>query len=540
MWRSLKTRSASACLHVLCLNEACQEILESLKLPDVHLHPLSALEAADPALLGARSNRSRVEYYFTLTPCLPLYLLRTHPEISQLTYVDADLFFFADPQPVLDEIHGHAVGIIEHRFPDELVYLEKHGRFNVGWLTFNRDPVALDCLKVWREQCINWCYDRVEPGRFAEQKYLDEWPTRFDGIWVVQHRGANVAPWNLNRFELSLQGEELRVGGQPILFFHAHGFRPSGAGRAATLNLKQYGVAATPLMLLNIFEPYERALVDATAEIAVPLAQALLSDESRNTAVVLEDLRAQVAAIGHQLEVCELDRAARLDVIHGLQAELEASEADRAARLDVIHVLQKELKASEADRAARLDVIHVLQRELKASEVDRAVRLDVIHGLQGELATSEAESTSRLEMVHRLQTELMASEAGREVHTALIHTLQKDLLASEADRASLVDVLQTLQTKLGASEADRSVQLDSIRAMQEKLEASEDDRATRICLIDELQKRVAALNTELKDVRTQLAQARSRVEALELSRTWRWTRPLRRMASWLERPPKGA
>src|SRR5262245_55075766 len=97
MWRSLKAQRPSARLHVLCLDDACQEILESLALKDVRLHPLCSLEQHDPELLKARGNRSLVEYYFTLTPCLPLYLFRCHPRTSRVTYLDADLFFFADP-----------------------------------------------------------------------------------------------------------------------------------------------------------------------------------------------------------------------------------------------------------------------------------------------------------------------------------------------------------------------------------------------------------------------------------------------------------
>jgi len=440
MWRSLKQRRANTILHVLCLTEACREILAGLTLPDVHLHSLNALEESNADLLRAKGNRSLVEYYFTLTPCLPLYIFGLCPQVSRLTYVDADLFFFADPQPILEELGDNSVGLIEHRFPDRLADLAKHGRFNVGWLTFTNDPIARGCLETWRAQCIEWCYDRVEPGRFAEQKYLDEWPDRSARIRIIQHRGANVAPWNLDRFELSLDGEELRVGGHPLLFFHAHGFEPAAASRPRVLNLEAYGVEETPLLHRAIFDTYEQALIDATTEIATPLAFALLSDPPRGGEFLRETLAAS-----------EADRAARLDVIHMLQRQLEASEADRAARLNVIHTMQRQLEASEADRAARLDVIHTTQRQLEASEADRAARLDVIRTLQGQLEVSEA------------------------------------------DRAARLGVIQAVQNRLQASEAD------------------------------------------LAAVRTQLAHSRSRVDAMELSRSWRWTRPLRWAAGLLKK-----
>jgi hypothetical protein len=466
MWTSLKNRRASAILHVLCLNEASREILTGLRLPDVNLHSLNAIEDTDPELLRARQNRGLIEYYFTLTPCFPLYIFKTHPEVRRLTYLDADLFFFADPQPVLDEIGDNAIGLIEHRFPDELADLAQHGRFNVGWLTFRRDRIALQCLDTWRAQCLDWCYDRLEPRRFAEQKYLDEWPDRYRSVQIIQHRGANVAPWNLDRFELSLKGEELSVGGQPLLFFHAHGFEARSPGRLAELNLKPYRVTETPLVVRFIFEPYQNALVAAITEIAVPLALALLSDQPRNTVRLLETLQAS-----------EADRAARLEVIHTMQRQLEASEADRAIRLDVIQTLQNQLKASEADRAARLDVIHTVQNQLDASDGDRAARLAVIQSLQKQLEVSEADRASRLEV---------------------IHSLQRQFAASEADGAARLDVIHAMQTQLDVNDAD------------------------------------------LDRMRTQLGQALSRVDDIELSRSWRWTRPVRWVEDRLKKRDGGA
>ena len=360
MWRSLKQVCVSATLHVLCLDDACKAILGELHLPDVHLYSLDELEAADEDLSRARVSRALVEYYFTLTPCLPLHILKTHPEVPRLTYLDADLFFFADPQPVLDEIGPSAVGLIEHRFPNELADLEGYGRFNTGWVTLRNDSIALRCLERWREQCLEWCYDRVEPGRFAEQKYLDDWPAVSDGIHVVQHRGANVAPWNLNRFEISLHEEGLRVGGQPLLFFHAHGFEPRSPGRRRALNLAMYRVEESRLLLDFLFGPYEQALIAATTEIAVPLALTLQVDRSRGSALQLERLNAQ-------LSMSEADRDARLEVIRTLQAHLESSESDCAARLDVIHGLQRQLESTEAGRATLLSVITDLEKRLEAS-----------------------------------------------------------------------------------------------------------------------------------------------------------------------------
>ncbi len=268
MWESLKRHCPAAELHVLCLTPACEEILSGLGLPDVHLIPLDALECAFPELTPARVDRNTVEYYFTLTPYLPLYLLDRVEATRRITYVDADLFFFGDPQPIFDEVAEASIGIIEHRFPERLQALERRGRFNVGWLTFRDDAAARACLDRWRGQCLEWCHDREEPGRFADQKYLDDWPERVPSLRIIEHKGANVAPWNLDRFELVEREGKLFVGTDALIFFHAHGFEPATPGAGRFLNVEPYGVTETPLLLEQIFDPYTRALDEVTKGLA--------------------------------------------------------------------------------------------------------------------------------------------------------------------------------------------------------------------------------------------------------------------------------
>src|SRR5689334_21833619 len=116
MWRSLKQHHASAVLHVACLSDECQAILAPLRLPDVHLHTIADIEARYPQLHLARENRTQIEFYFTLTPYLPSFVLETRPDLQRATYLDADLFFVSSPQPIFDEIGTVPIALIEHRF----------------------------------------------------------------------------------------------------------------------------------------------------------------------------------------------------------------------------------------------------------------------------------------------------------------------------------------------------------------------------------------------------------------------------------------
>ena len=248
------------------MDRVCYDILVQLKLPNVHLIPLEDFEAGDEKLLRAKENRRLIEYYFTCTPSLPLFILNRHPEVDRITYLDADLFFFSSLIPLYDEIGTHSIAIIEHRFPPHLRHSDIHGIYNVGWLSFKRDEHALACLQWWREQCLEWCYDRVEDGRFADQKYLDAWPDRFPGVVVLRHKGANVAPWNVSNYIVREDRGRIWVDEQPLIFFHFHGLKKVNAW-LYNHNLGDYGVRISSSLLWSIYAPYISNLLNMSQDL---------------------------------------------------------------------------------------------------------------------------------------------------------------------------------------------------------------------------------------------------------------------------------
>jgi len=223
LYDSLKDFCPSFTLYILCLSQVCYDILKIKKLEHVHLISLDTLEEYDPELLFAKKNRSIVEYYFTLTPCLPLYILSNYNNIDSITYIDSDLCFFSDPAPIFEEIEHGSIAIIAHKFPKKLEDFEIYGKYNVGWITFRNDEHAKECLLWYREKCIEWCYDRLEDNRFADQKYLDYFIDKFDSVIVIKHKGANVAPWNVDNYTINFSNGKLCVDNEPLIFFHIHG-----------------------------------------------------------------------------------------------------------------------------------------------------------------------------------------------------------------------------------------------------------------------------------------------------------------------------
>lgn len=263
------------------MDRECYDVLSQLSLPNLYLITLEDIENGDEELLSVKHTRTPIEYYFTCTPSLPLFIFNRNPEVSSITYLDADLFFFAEPAPIYDEIAGHSIAIVEHRFAPHLRDREQYGIYNVGWLWFRRDEHALACLRWWRQRCIEWCYDRCEDGHFADQKYLDDWPSRFRGVAVLRHKGANLAPWNLGNYEIRRDGQYVWVDEQPLLFFHFHGLEQVG-GWIYDLNLAGYKLKPSSAVLRDIYTPYIRTLSEVTEQVSPLLKKSTLRSTIRH------------------------------------------------------------------------------------------------------------------------------------------------------------------------------------------------------------------------------------------------------------------
>lgn len=260
MYESLKTHCPSFTLWVLCMDLTCFQVLSRLDCKSMRLITPDLLESWDEELRETKKFRTLIEYYFTCTPALPLYLLEHHPHLQGITYLDADLYFYHDPAVIYEEIGDNSVAIIPHRYPPRLRYREKYGIYNVGLIYFRQDESGLACLRWWHRRCIEWCHTWVERERFADQKYLDKWPSLFDRVSVLGHKGLNLAAWNMARYRITEDPTGIRVDDQPLVFFHFQGLRRIRPWLYDPHTL-DFQVVLNRKMKEMIFSPYIRTLL---------------------------------------------------------------------------------------------------------------------------------------------------------------------------------------------------------------------------------------------------------------------------------------
>jgi hypothetical protein len=150
-----------------------------------------------------RQSRTYQEYCWTLASCFMDYLL---PSFNEVTYLDADIFFFSDPEQMFDEapFQHRSIGITAHHFNDQdRERLGKNGEYNVGVVIAKNTTVGSLCISRWAEQCREWCFNRQENGKFADQGYLTEWQSLYPGnIWVLDNVGVNLGPWSVGNFKI--------------------------------------------------------------------------------------------------------------------------------------------------------------------------------------------------------------------------------------------------------------------------------------------------------------------------------------------------
>lgn len=262
--RSVAEWHADYTLYVLAMDERVRREVLTVDDARVKVLPLEWFET--DLLRRLRAERSKAEYCWTLTPFLTASLLSDF-DMPHIAYIDADCYLFQPLEALYQEVVGAEaeVAIIPHRFPERLAWrAAANGTYNVGWVYFRNGPTAKACLRNWAAQCASWCAGRSERDpatarlRFGDQAYLDTWPIDY-GAYTVQHRGANLAPWNQEQYSYR-ENVNFQVcdGGRidNLLFyhFHSHAFSPTAQ------TFTRGGYRLRPSVIHSVYRPYEEDL----------------------------------------------------------------------------------------------------------------------------------------------------------------------------------------------------------------------------------------------------------------------------------------
>jgi hypothetical protein len=232
LYESLKANCKQFELYILCLDDFTSGFFKQNgdNFPEVKLIQLRELEDSDAELRECKINRSQIEYYFTLSPCLPLYILKNF-DIPHICSLDADIMFFSSVDPIFKLLDRYSILITPHKLSARLsneVRL-RYGIYNVSFQVFKNNNTGLACLEKWRSDCIDWCYDYYDDkngGRFADQKYLDNWHAYYpDEVVSLDMPSVGLAVWNIDNYTYTRKDDLTCVNDESLIFYHFHHFK---------------------------------------------------------------------------------------------------------------------------------------------------------------------------------------------------------------------------------------------------------------------------------------------------------------------------
>ena len=209
-------------LHYLCTDEKSYEKLCNLQLPNIKTYNIKELED-DEDFITLKSNHNENntqyskndEFHWALASFFSYYLIDKY-ELPHVLYVDADILFYEPVDKVFNALENKSIGLITHK------HTHKHaetGYYNVGIVFFDNNETGKECLKFWRDCCIDPNNEYSEThGTCGDQKYLELFEKLFDEeeIKILCHDVGNLAPWNLHMCKL--------IGNNEFMWYDHNGF----------------------------------------------------------------------------------------------------------------------------------------------------------------------------------------------------------------------------------------------------------------------------------------------------------------------------
>lgn len=254
---SLRQNNDLSTVVVLALDKTTEDFFSKNEIEGVECISIVDIESYEPRLPVLASTRTRMEYVFTTTPILVQFAMDNFSQNQNLViYLDADLYFFESPDKVVEAVKGASVGIIEHRYANRVGRkLAKYGTYNVGWVGFRNDVSGRRVLDWYAEQTILWCKDKPTDGKYADQGYLNAFPS-FPGVKVLENPGFNAAPWNIETNPITSRDSVpvIAADESPLVFFHFHGLHKFGR-RYITSELV-YGTKLSEDLRKRVYVPY--------------------------------------------------------------------------------------------------------------------------------------------------------------------------------------------------------------------------------------------------------------------------------------------
>ncbi len=188
LYESLLRKSSDFVIHYLCFD---QESFDKLsKYSNETLTVYSDKYFLDNKTLRDLKSEDKKYYSYTLASFFSDYLIKELK--SDITYIDADIYFHQDIDSVFQEIGDKEIGIFRHRQYDPRIP-NGNGWFNVGVVHFKNNDIGRNTLSWWADAVLHRKYPEL--ATCGDQRYLDAFVSLDRTNLFIDGNIGHGAPW---------------------------------------------------------------------------------------------------------------------------------------------------------------------------------------------------------------------------------------------------------------------------------------------------------------------------------------------------------
>lgn len=213
LYESLTKVESDFCMYVMAFDRETYDFLSKLALPQLVVDLFDDIETDE--LKEIKKGRNRSEYCWTVGPFLTEHFLVKY-NLESIAFIDADMMFYQSPRVIFDEIGDNDIAITLHDMEKETA----QGKYIVQFEFFRNNSNGLKCLRWWRDRCFEWCYGRFEDGKYGDQKYLEQFDSLFEKVYVIKNHAACVSIVNRGTLTPIDRNMEYKGVVSPVIIYH--------------------------------------------------------------------------------------------------------------------------------------------------------------------------------------------------------------------------------------------------------------------------------------------------------------------------------
>nr|WP_250548113.1 glycoside hydrolase family 99-like domain-containing protein [Pseudomonas congelans] len=233
-----------------------------------------------------------------------------------------------------------------------------------------------------------------------------------------------------------------------------------------------------------------------------------------------------VKAISQVQEASQREHVRHLEVLVTGYLESEQAAKQRLMELEEAIVIFKQNEHSDHERLQQLELMVEVSETTGRASLERLKQLEMVHEASENTGRASLERLKQLEMMHE------ASETSGRASLERLKQLEMMHEASETSGRASLERLKQFEVMIEASESTARASLERLRQLETMISDSEATGRASVDRLLELEAALAALTVDGEVYRHSSEQEintyRTLLESIQNSRTWRWTKPVRR------------